>query len=288
MLDQDSETVTVCRSSLVTNSQLCTVPNDQWRLVFTPDVNQSNGYKLNATNPGQTFYNVFYTGAGNEDITITLPYPYVTQGATPIHVYSNVGVTTSGGITCLTPSGELANENDQVTLSNYTPQAFGSTYQVKVHVPALSGGFAYINIHLDYGLKGTTGYLKGGPSGNDAVDKTNTSIVRVPDLQTYAFSDTAGGSYTVSTTNAFKKNPGIGGKGNKTLTDDPVAANTKVVITDANKKVVATVYTDEDGWYMWSYKYTGKAATFNITMSGITKSITLKANGYAEVNFTLP
>jgi large repetitive protein len=283
-----SAKVTVCRPSLVTNSQLCTVPNNQWRLVFTPDVNQSNGYKLNASNPGQTFYNIFYSGAGNEDITITLPYPYVTQGATPIHVYSNVSVSTSGGITCLTPSGELANENDQITLANYTPQAMGSTTTVTIHVPALSGGFAYINIHLDYGLKGTTGYLKGGPSGNDAVDKTNTSIVRVPDLQTYAFSDTAGGSYTVSTTNVFKKNPGIGGKGNKTLTRDPVATNTKVVITDANKKTVATLYTDEDGWYMWSYKYTGKATTFNITMSGITKSITLKSNAYVEVDFDLP
>jgi hypothetical protein len=288
VLDQDSETVTVCRSSLVTNSQLCTVPNNQWRLVFTPDVNQSNGYKLNASNPGQTFYNVFYTGAGNEDITITLPYPYVTQGATPIHVYSNVGVITSGGITCLTPSGELANENDQVILGSYVSQSFGSTYQVTVHVPAVSGGFAYINIHLDYGLKRTTGYLKGGPSGNDAVDKTNTAIVRVPDLQTYAFSDTAGGSYTVSTTNAFKKNPGIGGKGSKTLTDDPVTPNTKVVVTDANRKVVATVYTDEDGWYMWSFKYTGKATTFNVTMAGITKSITLKSNGYVEVDFEVP
>jgi hypothetical protein len=29
---------------------------------------------------------------------------------------------------------------------------------------------------------------------------------------------------------------------------------------------MGTVYTDEDGWHMWQYKWTGKAATFTVTL----------------------
>jgi hypothetical protein len=114
VLDSDSETVMVCKPSLVTDSMLCSLTNDQFKLVYTPDQNAQGSWKLNASNPGQYYYNVFYTGSGDEDITITLPYPFVTQGAVPIHVYSDVGVATnSRGQTCLTPMAEMANESDQ-------------------------------------------------------------------------------------------------------------------------------------------------------------------------------
>ncbi len=49
------------------------------------------------------------------------------------------------------------------------------------------------------------------------------------------------------------------------------------------------VYTDEDGWYMWSYKYTGKAATFYIkaTAPGYSKTqeVVLKSNSFVVANF---
>src|SRR3989304_7528753 len=70
---------------LMTNTELCSLPNDQFRLLFTPDMGK--GFKLNATNPGQFYYNMFYVGAGNETVTLTLPYPWVTQGNMPIHMY---------------------------------------------------------------------------------------------------------------------------------------------------------------------------------------------------------
>ena len=281
--------------SLFTDTMLCTLTNNQFKLVYTPD--QTNGWKLNASNPGQYYYNMFYTGAGNEDIELTLPYPWVTQGAVPIHVYSDVGVSTTNGTTCLTPIGELANSTTHVTLANYgdgtTPSYdFSKTTTVTIHVPALSGGFAYVNIHLDYGLKGTTGYAKGG-SGNDAV-RLNTSTVLIPDLKTYAFSDTTNGTTTVTSINTFKKDPGIGGlvlNG----TGDPVK-NAKVdIYQGTSTKATATVYTDEDGWYMWQYKWTGKAATFNVKMTPPlpyhqttqTATVSLKANGYLIVSFTV-
>jgi len=60
-------------------------PSDQFRLILTPDVNVWPGYKVNASNPGQTYYNLIAEGAS--EVTIEIPYPYVTSGAMPVHVY---------------------------------------------------------------------------------------------------------------------------------------------------------------------------------------------------------
>lgn len=53
---------------------------------------------------------------------------------------------------------------------------------------------------------------------------------------------------------------------------------------------MSTLYTDEDGWYMWSYKYTGKATTFTVKVPayGLSKSDTLKANGFLAMDLTTP
>src|SRR5439155_9998255 len=228
--------------ALVTDSSLCTfdvdngTPGRQFRLLFTPDVNNPSGYKLNASNPGQTYYNVFYpTGS---TVNITLPYPYVTHGAVPIHVYDGVTIQTVNGQRCLIPGNELANNSTQVTLANYNPQAFGSTYTITV--PA----GAYVNIHLDYGLKGTTGYKPG--SQNSAISQAIT----IPNLQSYTFSDSGSGSGTVQSENAFKKDPGIAGLVQSSITGNPVPGAT-VQIYDPANVLLATVTTDADGWFLW-------------------------------------
>jgi hypothetical protein len=144
-------------------------------------------------------------------------------------------------------------------------------------------------------LKGTTGYAKSaastGPNVNAAVDK-QTLALRILDLQPYNFTDTGEGNTTITSTNRFKKNPGIGGLvQDSTGTGIPTA---KVVILQ-DTKTMGTVYTDADGWYMWAYKWTGKAAIFTVNMwpyapysSGLkTQTVTLKANGYLTVNFTV-
>lgn len=111
----------------------------------------------------------------------------------------------------------------------------------------------YVAIHLDYGLKPSTGYSVG--NNNSAVNTTTT----IPNMASYTFGSSVTEDYTVQSENVFKRDPGIGGlvlDGSFT----PVA-NVKVMIYDSNK-LQATVYTDQDGWFMWSYKYTGKTATF--------------------------
>ncbi|MGE5377295.1 MAG: hypothetical protein ACM3XO_19740, partial [Bacteroidota bacterium] len=294
-----SQTVTVCKASLITDTMLCSLTNNQFKLVYTPDQQSQGAWKLNASNPGQYYYNMFYSGPGNVDLTITLPYPWITQGAVPGHVYSSVGVNTTNGTTCLTPGTEIAGSTFNpipVTLGSYGTLSndyhdFSKTTTVTVHVPPTPSGFAYINLHLDYGLKGTTGYAK--DANNNAV-KAGSSTIVIPDLQTYNFTDTGGGNTTITSTNSFKKDPGIGGLVLKANGD--AVKNAKVIIYDSSGKALATVYSDEDGWYLWQYKWTGKAATFTVKMwpyspysTGLqTQSVSLKANGYLVVNFTLP
>jgi len=274
--------------SLVTDSSLCTFDVDssttgsQFRLILTPDQSPS-AWKLNASNPGQFYYNIIYVGSGNTTLNITLPYPFVTQGAVPIHVYSGVTRASASGITCFAPGTEIRNSSTQVTLGSYS----SSTTTVQVTLPDLSnlGGVAYINMHLDYGLKGTTNYSK--DSSNNAIDATSL-VVRIPDKQSYLFSDSTGND-TVQSENTFKRDPGIGGLVVQSSTTNPLP-NVKVQIYDSSNKVLATVYTDQDGWYMWQYKYTGKAATFtvNLPVYNLAQAVTLKSNGFLVVNVTLP
>jgi 5-hydroxyisourate hydrolase-like protein (transthyretin family) len=75
-----------------------------------------------------------------------------------------------------------------------------------------------------------------------------------------------------------------------TTSDGTPVKGVKIQIYDSSGKLLATVYTDEDGWYMYNYKWTGKAATFTIKLPAynLKQSVTLKANAFAFVNFTVP
>jgi len=223
---------------------------------------------------------------------VTLPYPFVTQGANPIEGYDGVTSTTSGGQTCLVPGNKFLAGSQKVVLTDYTPQAVGSTKTLTITVTVPPSGNVFLAIHLDYGLKGSTGYNKGG-AGNDAI-LCNTTTVVIPDLTTYNFS--VGGAATDSASalscNAFKKNPGVGGGAQNTVTTYGVGG-AGAVLKDAKGGVLASGTTDQDGWYMLPYKWTGKAATLYVTLSppgkaAQTKTITLKANGYVQVDFSVP
>ena len=292
--DSDCEPFQVIQKSIVTDTQLCTFDFDpntdgsQFRLIFTPGL---DGWKLNASNPGQFYYNVFFNdGTGPTTIYLTLPYPWVTQGATPIHAYSGVTTTKVDARTCLTPGDEIGHQTDQVTLSTYTDTngngsvGFGDTVTVAVTFQSPTG-FAYVNIHVDYGLKGTTGWTKGI---NNAAQNSG-GLPTIPDFQSYAFSFTDGisDSATVQSTNVFKRDPGVAGLILNSA-GDPVP-NVQVQIY-LNGKLLRTVDTDEDGWYMWQYKYTGKPATFTVKLPtySLAQSGTLKSNGFVVVSFTVP
>jgi PKD repeat protein len=265
-------TVTILPPSAATDSALCyydrepDIDGQQFRLIFTPDMQLWPAYKLPASNPGQFFYNVFYTGEGPADFSITVPEPFETQGAMPVHVYTGVSVVAVSLKKCFVP--DLDSEiyaGDFSGLSGLSDP----------------GGFLYVTAHLDYGLKGTTGFIPNFDS--DALD-AETEEVLIPNLSDYTFSvsGSQNDSRTIQNSNDFKKIPGFGGL----VTDgfgNPVEGATVEIYLDSALLGPAT--TDEDGWYMFVYKHTGKPADYTVALDGQSQQGTLKANKFAEANF---
>jgi Carboxypeptidase regulatory-like domain len=245
---------------------------DTFRLIYTPDLANNPYYKLFASNPGQLGYYVIQAGSEGDpvDLAISLPPFFATQGANPIHVYSSF--TISDG--CYVPSDDVS--------SQFTIDPSGLT--VTGALP--SSGLIFVTVHLDFALKGTTGWAQG--SSNSAV---NTELsTTISDGQSYdiSVSGTQTASATVYSTNVFKHDPGIAGivldsNGN------PVQG-VSVTVTGPNG-FTCTTTTDQDGFYACVFKYTGKAALFTVTASygdwTSTQSIYLKSNQLAQVNFTI-
>ena len=161
---------------------------DQFRLLFTPDVQNWVSHKLNASNPGQTFYNLIYdaSGAGDSDVslTVTIPYPYITVGGAPLHIYDADSVG-SNGDGCLAPGDAIRSEQLHIGLDEWIIGANGiGNYNLvcdKVQDPGGAGfcsfdvivlneeipegGMLYVNVHLDHGFKGK--WVDANPVGLD-------------------------------------------------------------------------------------------------------------------------
>ena len=218
----------------------------------------------------------------------------MTQDAKPIEVYDGVTINTSGGQTCLMPGKKIFAGSQQVTLSNYVKPVMGvTTYSFDVTVSVPPTGFVFLAIHLDYGLKASTGYGQNGAT--DATACGSTGIL-VPNGQPYTFSvsGAAHDSSTVSSYNIFKKNPGTGGLAQSQTTTFSVPGAT-AALKDAKGTVLGTGVTDQDGWYLINYRATGKGTSYYLTLTppkgagaAQTQTISLKANGYVEADFTTP
>src|SRR5262249_13358742 len=161
--------------------------------------------KLNASNPGQFYYNVFMAASSSPTtLTLNIPYPFITQGAVPIHFYGGVTSVSnpSGSGSCYVPG--TATGQDSTHQITFSPTGtIGSTTAVTLAGPA---GKVYVNFPLDFGLKGTGSYLPADPLNTgkpDAIHGTSPGDnYNVPYGQTYSVSDSSGGSATVSTENA--------------------------------------------------------------------------------------
>jgi hypothetical protein len=257
--------------SAVTSSSLCPLTNDQFKLLFIQDMKDPLTYRLTASNPGQFYYNVFYVGTPGEtvDLTITIPAPFVTQGAMPVHVYSSVSYSGS----CFVPSGELAAYPMIITGLS------GDTLELTdFEIP--SSGLVYVTVHLDFGYKNkdTPSFTPDG--GLNAYIGTTKTI---PNKNPYTFSYTDGGTHpaTVSNVNEFKKIPGFGG----VVTDGSNNPLSGVTVTVKVNGVTSTTTTNADGFYLINYK-TGKTQSYTISANGYTsRSGTINANKFIVNNF---
>ncbi|HEX4826173.1 MAG TPA: hypothetical protein VFV19_17875 [Candidatus Polarisedimenticolaceae bacterium] len=267
-----------------------------------------NDYIINASNPGQFYYNVFYSGTPGSavNLTIELSYPFVTQGANPIQVHS--GVSLSGGcyqpspslsgFTITTDGGQSSSGSPIVALSDYGAQQLGSTTAVYVSGTVPASGLVYVTIHVDYGLKKVSGWQQAtngttaqGPDTNldNVLDGLGDGPIYINSPQPYTFDFSGGGpthTYTPSSCNTFKKNSGVNGNTLKASTGNPVTG-VRVQFFDPKGVLIATTTTDADGFYNFIYKAKGKAQSYTVKLPdyGKQQTVTLKANGYSRADF---
>lgn len=314
IMDTDDHTVLVTPKSQLTDTSFCPLANNQFRLLYHLEASP-NIYRLQASNPGQYYFNGFYFGTPGTDFTMQLqvPYPFVTQEGVgvPIQVHDGTGLTSSGcyspnpslgGFTITTPAMIPTSSvgNQIITPDDYATKNLGNFTTVTVTGKVPATGMVYVTIHLDYGLKKTGSWKQASTfstnpvSGASIADVLNQSgfgngPVTLHGYEVYDFARTAGGvtsTTTPSSYNEFKKFAGFLGFVTDKTTGKPVV-NGKITIYDPSNKLLTTLYTDADGYYMYAYKHTSKAATYTVKAPAYGKStpVTVKANGFAAVDF---
>jgi hypothetical protein len=302
---------------------------ESFRLIFTPDVKNytstTPAYKLSDSNPGQFFYNLMQVNDGDPGVTtytLEIPYPFVTQGAMPVHVYDSVYAYSEGGYTCFNPMDGMAYPH-VITLADYdrtNPNfvdknndgevGFGDAILVDVEA---QGGFQYINIHLDYGLEKTDGWLKKGANAtSDGTGKNPAPAgLSIVDNSPYTFKANADGVWIVGSTdtiynvNEFKQIRGFGGlvyyqtgwDGDGNPVYSPLEG-AQVVLT--GPKVTETMTTDKDGWYLSNFVHNGKVTVYTLELQAGTdpngasypaQTVTVTVGGavkYGEGSFWIP
>jgi hypothetical protein len=265
--DDDASSYVVLNTGYVTNSSLCTF-GDTFNLLFTPSFNDGMGlYKLSDSNPGQFYYNVFTSG--DDPVTLNIPYPFVTQGAMPVHIYSSVEVEEHDGEICFVPGEEIDARGLTFTIGDYTDTngdgeiGFGDHYTVTVDgLP--DEDFLYINIHLDFGLEKTKPWAR---SGENALDTDGLPYdVDILENTLFNFSSSVLGSEDgISNDNIFKNIKGLGGTMRvENETESFGLAGQKLIFTDTKNKVVGQATTDEDGWYFGTSSAPSKLTTYRV------------------------
>jgi hypothetical protein len=198
----------------------------------------------------------------------------------------------------MTPTSAAGNQI--ITPEDYTTKNMGETTTVTVTGVVPASGVAYVTIHLDYGLKKTSGWKPTGILTNNPV--TNTSLpdmrngsgtgpLTIHGYEVYSFSRKVGDAMVASSCSSYnevKKFAGFLGFVDDTE-GDPVEG-ARVVIYNPKGQVLATLYTDADGYYMYAYKHTAKSATYTVKLPGYAKSVSIlvKPNGFAAVDFEIP
>jgi hypothetical protein len=276
---------------LATNSSLCDFGSN-FTLVFTPDMkwytSSTQAYKLSDSNPGQFYYNVFQTG-GDGTVTLTLPYPFVTQGATPIHVYSGLTAVQNNGQTCLQPTGEIKNYQTQVTLGSYPANTYNSTTTVTL-TGLPTSGFMYINIHLDYGLEKLNGWVKNNANAmyNATINPTMPKV-NIINGTSHAFSSSiANSGDSIANTNEFKKVKGFGGLVYiKTAIVNGVPLwsglqGAKIKLYGPKGNYIEEMTTDQDGWYLSNFVHGGKQSTYKVILQAGSATIPCTASYPAQ------
>ena len=179
-------------------------------------------YKISSTNPGQFYYDAFFYGTPGSaaTITISVPWPFVSSGSSPIHVYSAFSLATTG---CVSPVNDVTsgfalsgttgatttNGQPAILLSSYPTQADGSTVTLTVSGTVPSSGLVFVTVHLVWGLNGSLGWSPvGSCAGKQCIaDATNTALgLSLPNNFGYTFGFTESHTSTSVSNVAYNEN----------------------------------------------------------------------------------
>ncbi|MEM1984039.1 MAG: carboxypeptidase-like regulatory domain-containing protein [Candidatus Korarchaeum sp.] len=270
------------------------VIGEGFRLIYTENTWNPLTYKLTTTKSSSFQYNVFYLGSPGEniDIEVSIPYPFVTVGETPVRVYGYVDVLGKGifepsqelknfrvtGTETHTSSGSLG-----IALSDYeaNPRTANSMIRINANGIVPETGLVFLTVQLSYGLKGSSGYTS--DAGNNAMIGFSEKIRNQED---YTFSYVAGedsGNTTMRNENVFKRNNGFAG----IVTDEngEVVEGALVYLYGPSGNLIGSTLTDSDGWYGFSYRHSGGVVTYTLKCNGVTKSIIVYSEQRVVVNF---
>jgi hypothetical protein len=96
--------------------------DDQFRLLYSPDLQSYSGYQIDAGVPPDAHYNALIQGAPGATLVVRfeVPYPYVTVGAQPLRIFDTADVSTEPGTGCFQPQGTPLPASDvQILLADY-------------------------------------------------------------------------------------------------------------------------------------------------------------------------
>jgi hypothetical protein len=284
-----------------------------FRLLFIPDVQQLPFYKLVASNPGQTYYNVFHDGTKGESVTLTIdiPWPYVTVGGNPVHVYD-------GNTVPLDADGCFLDDSATEVPASWTsncgemnwscPAQDGSACQITVEF-VMPSDLAYVNVHLDYGLEGpqtdcniidsVVDRYDRDPSTSDAmsVDLVSTTDTSNPmyygnpitQCTAYEFSYNGDSGFdVVQNGNVYKPLSGAMARAFSSEADDPVPEGALAELVNARTgEVVASDLSDEDGYIRMVYAHKGKPTDYIVRLPeyGLEQIAQFRSNGWTYVTF---
>ncbi len=274
------------------------------------------------------------TAFTTQTVTIDIPYPFVTQGAMPVHVYDAVQVAFDPDGCFLPPEAE-ASFDQQIAIEDYIGGAVpagGSTLacdqvacgldgvgtcSFDVGVPIPASGQAYVNVHLDYGLKGASldvndgeiilagetvcdgnadrydaGALDPDFGGWDALKNNDNEDgpLALSNCKSYAFSHDDGTTLfedEVQSLNEFKRIAGAYGRVHYSDDGSGLAGAELLLYRDSTGEVVQAGTTDEEGFYTLVYKHKGKRDMYTVILVDppMQQPIELRGSGWGEIEF---
>jgi hypothetical protein len=288
----------------------------QFRLNFNPDAQNWVAYRLNASNPGQYYYTAIYDASGHLGdlvVDIVVPYPFVTQGAMPLHVYDADEVPSSA-YGCPDPQRALTEFATVITMADWI-QGLGYTAPgylqcdpvsgecvIRITIPAAkiaeSGGLLYLALHLDYGLKGN--FVDADADGvpdrydrhayvspwgsSDALFDTQgqDGDVAIADCTAYLFSHEVDGAEqdrdSAENLNIFKRPVGV--YGSAMCDGSPLEG--WIGLFDKNGTFVQAAEIDEEGYYGVDYSHKGKPSYYDLKWCGTDDCADEIGEGYKD------